>query len=409
MTENPMQVAVEMAPLTDTPDAPVATVTPYDDDLEPSRGSVWHRRAGTFGAAALVTIIVLLAVYLATRALQKSDGSEGDGSEVHEWTPADAPLITIWGETGVPDAAPGYPRPLLTRADDTWRSLNGLWEFDASPASLDRPPFNTTLPLRILVPYPVESPLSGVRSLTAHGLSWYRLQRATSDLLPDGVPCAESTLLHFEASDWNTTVWIDGALLGSHAGGYDPFSFDVTAAFAATSDDDGAVEIIVGVADATSDAQAVGKQWVDAFSGPSGVRYTPTSGLWATVWLECAPAVRVDSVRTDTTNLAGAVALAVSLIIADGGDGDSDGLTLHATARDAAGGVVASASTSIAAGEDRVSLALDLDAPVALWSPQTPHLYSLELLLYSTATTITSTTTSTHAELIDAGSTRLLP
>ena len=204
-------------------------------------------------------------------------------------------------------------------------------------------------------------------------------------------------------------MWIDGALLGSHAGGYDPFSFDVTAAFAATSDDDGAVEIIVGVADATSDAQAVGKQWVDAFSGPSGVRYTPTSGLWATVWLECAPAVRVDSVRTDTTNLAGAVALAVSLIIADGGDGDSDGLTLHATARDAAGGVVASASTSIAAGEDRVSLALDLDAPVALWSPQTPHLYSLELLLYSTATTITSTTTSTHAELIDAGSTRLLP
>ena len=88
------------------------------------------------------------------------------------------------------------------------------------------------------------------------------------------------------------------------------------AAAASSGDDDGAVEIIVGVADATSDAQAVGKQWVDAFSGPSGVRYTPTSGLWATVWLECAPAVRVDSVRTDTTNLAGAVALAVSLIVA---------------------------------------------------------------------------------------------
>ena len=145
------------------------------------------------------------------------------------WEPAAAPLMTIWGVTGVPEP-PAYPRPLLARAADSWRSLNGLWQYDGTPRSLDAPPFGATLPQEIMVPYPPESALSGVANLTAHDRSWYRLTRNTTALVPPS--CAGGgamrALLHFEAADWNVTVWLNGAMLGSHVGAYDPFSFDIT-------------------------------------------------------------------------------------------------------------------------------------------------------------------------------------
>eukprot|EP00546_Thalassionema_frauenfeldii_P013869 CAMPEP_0178928054 /NCGR_PEP_ID=MMETSP0786-20121207/19625_1 /TAXON_ID=186022 /ORGANISM="Thalassionema frauenfeldii, Strain CCMP 1798" /LENGTH=118 /DNA_ID=CAMNT_0020603745 /DNA_START=54 /DNA_END=410 /DNA_ORIENTATION=+ len=109
-----------------------------------------------------------------------------------------------------------YPRPQLVRPETTWTSLNGLWEFNSTVSGLSTPSFNSSLgDQEILVPYPVESPLSGIRNSTAHGYMWYRKVLKT-----DTLPCnnAGLTLLHIEASDWNTTVYVNSHLVSTTAG-----------------------------------------------------------------------------------------------------------------------------------------------------------------------------------------------
>ena len=135
--------------------------------------------------------------------------------------------MTIWGETGVPEPEPAYPRPLLQRDGSTWASLNGVWQLDRTPKSFDDPPFGVDLPEEILVPFPIESPLSGVRNLTDHDYAWYRTVVGRGRLQPLGTEGLR-TVLHFEASDYNTTVFVNGEYMGWHSGGYDPFDFDVT-------------------------------------------------------------------------------------------------------------------------------------------------------------------------------------
>ena len=107
--------------------------------------------------------------------------------------------MTRWSKDVSPDQTTEYPRPELSRP--AWTSLNGLWEFEASIASLDNPPFGRTLSGQILVPYPIESPLSGIRNLTAHGYSFYRRV-----IEPSAIGCTERTMLHFEAVDWQAHV-----------------------------------------------------------------------------------------------------------------------------------------------------------------------------------------------------------
>ena len=131
------------------------------------------------------------------------------------WAPVDAPLKTRWSADVHPDQAPLYPRPELAR--EQWGHLNGLWQIDYAVADLSDPPFGRNLTEEILVPYPLESPLSGIRKSPVHGYMFYRriIGAATFD-------CAGGdtrTLLHFEAVDWNTTVWVDGRLLPDNGGG----------------------------------------------------------------------------------------------------------------------------------------------------------------------------------------------
>jgi beta-galactosidase/beta-glucuronidase len=269
------------------------------------------------------------------------------------WQPADGPLKTRWAKDVSPKhPLPEYPRPQMVRHD--WLNLNGPWELAITPKEAGKP---SVFPDPILVPFPVESALSGVmKSVTENDRLWYR--RAFN------IPKSWGTrrvLLHFGAADFEAEVWVNGKLQGRHRGGYDAFGFDVTDALHWP----GPNELVVAVWDPTdAGAQPRGKQ----IRKPHGIWYTPTSGLWQTVWLEPVAASYITAlkiipdvdhsaviVRADTTAMLGSY-------------------TLEATVRE---GIRKVASASIPAGGQ---LALSLKNP-KLWSPEHPHLYSLDVSL----------------------------
>jgi hypothetical protein len=188
-----------------------------------------------------------------------------------DWKPAPAPLMTRWGKQISADKQPWpeYPRPQLVRKD--WLNLNGLWEYAITPRSAGKP---EAWDGKILVPFCVESALSGVgKPVGKDKLLWYR----TNVAVPDGWK-GRRVLLHFQAVDWETTVYVNGQELGTHRGMSDPFSFDVTDTLK-----DGKGEVVVKVWDPTDDgAQPRGKQ----VNRPEGIWYTPVTGIWQTVWME---------------------------------------------------------------------------------------------------------------------------
>lgn len=193
-----------------------------------------------------------------------------------EWRPQRAPLMTRWAKDVTPDTAHReYPRPQLVR--EHWLNLNGLWDYAITSRDAERP---TTWDGQILVPFPVESALSGVmQSVGPERRLWYR----RSFTLPEHAAWSDKTiLLHFGAVDWDATVWINGKEVVQHRGGFDPFSADVTAALQPGRDN----ELLVSVWD-PSDAgfQPRGKQ----VRNPHGIWYTPVTGIWQTVWLEPVP------------------------------------------------------------------------------------------------------------------------
>ncbi len=166
-----------------------------------------------------------------------------------------------------------YPRPQLVR--EQWTNLNGPWEYALTDGGADQP---ADFEGEILVPFPIESHLSGVqRSVQPTQSLWYR---RTFDS-PAAGP-GRRVLLHFGAVDWETTVFVNGTEIGRHRGGYDPFSFDITDALTGT----GTETLVVRVTDPTDQgAQPRGKQVLS----PQGIFYTAVTGIWQTVWLETVP------------------------------------------------------------------------------------------------------------------------
>lgn len=190
------------------------------------------------------------------------------------WTKKTGPLMTRWSETVKPgNTWTNYPRPQMERKN--WKNLNGLWEYAITPAEDGIP---EVWDGRILVPYPIESALSGVmKTVTRNERIWYKRELSFGAKLR-----SNRILLNFEAVDWETHVYIDGKEIGSHRGGYDPFSFDIT-----KSIEPGVKhELVVSAWDPSTEGyQPVGKQTIN----PQGIWYTPSSGIWQTVWIEKVP------------------------------------------------------------------------------------------------------------------------
>ena len=196
-----------------------------------------------------------------------------------DWKPAEGPLATRWAKDVSPDKAlPEYPRPQMVRK--AWQNLNGLWQW-AEAKEGEAAPVGKDLEGQILVPYPIESALSGVMKHVDR--LWYR-RTFTVPKAWDG----KRVLLHFGAVDWEATVYVNGTKVGDHRGGYDAFSFDVTDALKK----DGAQELVVGVFDPTDKGdQPRGKQVLN----PGGIMYTPTTGIWQTAWMEPVGAAYIHS------------------------------------------------------------------------------------------------------------------
>ncbi|GAA3753508.1 AbfB domain-containing protein [Salinactinospora qingdaonensis] len=271
-------------------------------------------------------------------------------AQAQEWSPQEPPLETPWTDDVSPsNALPEYPRPQLVR--DEWQNLNGTWEW-APAQEGDEPPFGRPLDREILVPYPVESALSGIVEDTDR--MWYRRTFTVPDSWDD-----RHVKLHFDAVDWEADVWVNGTKMGDHRGGYDRFSFDMTDAL-----QEGENEIVVGVHDPTdSGQQAVGKQR----NNPGGIFYTSYSGIWQTVWME--PVDPANITKLDLTpDVAGEHLDAVVHAVRDGGT------TARVTVRD--GDTVVGTAT----GEPESTIEVPVPDP-HLWSPDDPFLYDVEVTL----------------------------
>lgn len=199
-----------------------------------------------------------------------------------DWKPVEGRIMTPWAENVDPaKPLPEYPRPQMVR--DNWQNLNGLWEYTLQPREQESIP--AAAEGQILVPYPVESALSGVgKRVDKEQALWYK-RTVTTPKLKNQV-----LLLHFGAVDWLCDVYVNGQKAGTHKGGYDPFSIDITP-FLKKGDEQ---EIAVRVWDPTDEGpQPRGKQVND----PHGIWYTPVTGIWQTVWLEAVPETYIASTR----------------------------------------------------------------------------------------------------------------
>lgn len=269
------------------------------------------------------------------------------------WRLADGPLLTRWAKEVSPeDVLPEYPRPQMVRP--SWLNLNGLWDYAILPKEGAQP---EAFDGRILVPFAAESALSGVmKTVGTDNRLWYqRTFRVPEEW------AGRRVLLHFEGVDWETTVWVNGREVGTHRGGYDPFTFDVTKALSGGENE----KIVVSVWDPTNDGtQPRGKQVKE----PRGIWYTSVTGIWRTVWLEPVPEASIAGMKMAPDVDAAKLTLTVETSGAQGSE------TVRA--------VVMDGETVVTTVDAPVGRTMDLElARPKLWSPDAPFLYDLEVSL----------------------------
>ncbi len=278
--------------------------------------------------------------------------------KAQDWHPAEGPLKTRWAaDVSVDCPWPEYPRPQMVRS--SWVNLNGLWDYAIRPQSEPQP---QEWDGKILVPFPLESALSGVmKPLRPNQRLWYHRTFEAPEIGEGRL------LLHFGAVDWHTTIWLNGKQVGEHRGGYDPFQFDITPLLV-----DGQNELVVSVWDPTDSGwQPRGKQVLN----PGGIMYTAVSGIWQTVWLEPVPANFIRSLKVVPDIDRGVVTVTIDAQRA---------AEVRLVARSGQSDPVNAEGPS---GQP-IELALAGSSPPKLWTPDDPHLYDLEVSLVQDGTVV---------------------
>lgn len=285
-----------------------------------------------------------------------------------QWKPSGENIRTRWAAQVCPENVHSeYPRPQMVRKQ--WQSLNGLWDYAISPKEASVMPSQADG--RILVPFCIESSLSGVgKRVGGDSLLWYRTTIETPRAWE-----GKRVLLHFDAVDWSAEILIDGKLVTRHTGGYTAFYMDVTDYLAS-----GPAELVVKVWDPTDDpAYSVprGKQ----VSKPEGIWYTPVTGIWQSVWME---AVNADAYIEDynvTTDIAtGEISVTASCRgTAEGDEIRVDVLRpkIGYDTEKPGWGIFRKGRATAAAGE---TATVKVRRP-RLWSPENPYLYGLRISL----------------------------
>lgn len=272
-----------------------------------------------------------------------------------DWAIVKGKITTPWAEKVSASEPPlaEYPRPQMVR--NNWISLNGLWQYSILPNVAEAIPASYSG--SILVPFAVESSLSGVgKTVGKDSVLWYERNFVIPQSLRKG-----TMLLHFGAVDWLCDVYINGKKVGTHQGGYDPFSFDITAALNKGSNQ----KVVVRVWDPSNDGpQPRGKQVKD----PRTIWYTPVTGIWQTVWLEGVPKTYIVSTRQtpDVDNRT----LKVSARVANLQNGDRVFISAWDGDR----------KIEEQTGDANTDITLNIDNP-KLWSPESPFLYDLKVAI----------------------------
>jgi beta-galactosidase/beta-glucuronidase len=273
--------------------------------------------------------------------------------QAQNWKAVGGEMMSQWGKKVSPENVwQEYPRPQFERTE--WKNLNGLWDYSLLKTNQSEP---KRFQGKILVPFSFESPLSGVgKKITPEDKMWYK----KSFSLPknwDG----KDVIIHFEAVDYHCSVWVNDILVGSHKGGFDRFSFNITPYLKLK----GNQKVVLSVEDATNfSSQPRGKQQINA----SGIYYTPVSGIWQTVWLEAvSPEAYLEEVKT-TTDLDRSLVTLTPLANKALVSGYKVAVEVFFE-----GKKVTSGST-----ESNEALSLKIDHP-HLWSPDNPHLYTIKM------------------------------
>ncbi len=280
-------------------------------------------------------------------------------SQAAEWQMKQGPMMTPWAENIDPNNVfPEYPRPQMER--DNWMNLNGIWDLrkgtvdEAYSASFD-------YDKKILVPFPIESALSGVMEKSDEQCYWYK----RTFTLPDNMK-GKDVIINFGAVDWQCKVFVNGTQVGEHTGGYDPFSFNITSALKGS----GEQELAVYIYDNTGvQGQPTGKQ----SKNPSICWYTAVSGIWQTVWLEAVNKAHITYFEVEPTVDRNWINYKVEASVSNA--------TVNITVKDKDGNVVGSAANASTGAVTRITI----ENP-HLWSPDDPYLYDVDMQLVSNGT-----------------------
>lgn len=264
-----------------------------------------------------------------------------------------------------PIPRPEHPRPDAVRAH--WANLNGAWgfRFDPKDEGLGQgweKPGAAGFDRTIMVPFPWQSELSGIHQVKdSPRIGWYRRKLR----IPADFPSGDRVWLRFEAVDWRADVWLNGRKVAEHEGGYTPFSADVTDALDRSAEN----TLVVRAFDPTDPELPTGKQvgW-----------YTPTSGVWQTVWLESRPKAHIAGFRiTPKIDPAQAV-FQVELAGAEG--------AYQVVVRGHDRGVQGKPA-AVEPGKNSCQVVCAVAEP-RLWTPESPNLYDATIELKDAAGTL---------------------